>query len=426
MTTTILLVAAAILAAVNLVVALARKPDNSEILNRLNGVRDETLNGVRDETARLDKLVREEFRENRRESSEAFQTNRKESAEAFKNNREELNRSLKEIRDTIERKLAGIQEDNNKRLEEMRKTVDEKLQESINKRFNESFELISKRLEEVQKGLGEMQTLAGDVGGLKKVLTNVKTRGTFGEVQLEILLDQILSPEQYETQVAVRPNEFVDAAVKLPGQSDDGAMLLLPIDSKFPVEDYQRLCDAYDAGQPKESLVALRKRFETAVRNTAKSIASKYVNPPATTDFAIMFVPSEGIYAEILRSVELFESLRRDLRITVVGPTNLAAFLSSLQMGFRTLAIQKRTSEVWTILGAVKTEFGKFGDVLDRASRQLQSVTNSITDAGVRTRAIERRLRTVESLPQEQTAALLGEAIEIEQDANTANEEENI
>ena len=342
------------------------------------------------------------------------------------NIKKETEVKLKEIRETVENKLVNIQEDNNKKLEEMRKTVDEKLQESINKRFNESFELISKRLEEVQKGLGEMQTLASDVGGLKKVLTNVKTRGTFGEVQLESLLEQILSPEQYETQVSVKKNspERVDAVVKLPGQTENNTALLLPIDSKFPVEDYQRLYDAYEAGETKEMMVSLRKKFEDAVKYTAKSISAKYINPPETTDFAIMFVPSEGIYAEILRSVELFESLRRDLHITIVGPTNLAAFLSSLQLGFRTLAIQKRTSEVWTILGAVKTEFGKFGDVLDKASNQLQTVAKSISKAGVKTRAIERKLRGVESLPQEQSSVLLGEVIEIEEDAvdNELNE----
>jgi len=319
--------------------------------------------------------------------------------------------SLEKNRDTVEKKLADIQKDNGEKLEQMRKTVDEKLQESINRRFNESFELISKRLEEVQKGLGEMQTLASDVGGLKKVLTNVKTRGTFGEVQLESLLEQILSAEQYAVQVAVKKNsaERVDAVVKLPGQTDGGGMLLLPIDSKFSVEDYQRLCDAYEAGESKENTAVLRKKFEEAVRNTAKSIAAKYINPPETTDFAIMFVPSEGIYAEILRGTELFESLRRDFHITVVGPTNLAAFLSSLQMGFRTLAIQKRTGEVWTLLGAVKTEFGKFGDVLEKASKQLETVATTITSAGTRTRAIERKLKDVEKLPDETARKLLGD-----------------
>lgn len=330
------------------------------------------------------------------------------------NIKKETENKLKEIRETVEGKLKNIQEDNNKKLEEMRKTVDEKLQESINKRFNESFELISKRLEEVQKGLGEMQVLASDVGGLKKILTNVKIRGTFGEVQLESILEQIFAPSQFETQVAVKANslERVDAVVKLPGQTSDGTDLLLPIDSKFPIQDYQRLYDAYESGDPNISV--LRKAFETSVKNTAKNIALKYINPPVTTDFAIMFVPSEGIYAEILRNAEVLETLRRDYLITVVGPTNLAAFLSSLQIGFRTLAIEKRTSEVWGVLGAVKTEFGKFGGVLDKASKQLQTVAKSISETGTRTRAIERQLRSVESLPEEQAVKILGEVIEIE------------
>jgi DNA recombination protein RmuC len=323
---------------------------------------------------------------------------------------------LKEIRETVENKLTTLQEDNSKKLEEMRKTVDEKLQESVEKRFNESFKLISDRLEEVHKGLGEMQNLASDVGGLKKVLTNVKTRGTFGEIQLESLLDQIFSPEQYAIQFPVKGGqERVDAVVKLPGQTDDNTVLLLPIDSKFPTEDYQRLSDGYETGEAKEVIIGLRKRFEDSVKITAKSIASKYINPPVTTDFAIMFVPSESIYAEILHSVELVETLRNDLHITIVGPTNLAAFLSSLQMGFRTLAIQKRTSEVWTVLGAVKTEFGQFGNILEKTKKKLEEATNVIDKAGIRSRAIERKLKTVQELPQEQVIAVLGEAIEIEE-----------
>jgi DNA recombination protein RmuC len=253
-----------------------------------------------------------------------------------------------------------------------------------------------------------MQTLANDVGGLKKVLTNVKTRGTIGEVQLESLLDQVLSSEQYELQKPVRENskEKVDAVIKLPGQTEDGNMLLLPVDSKFGIEDYQRLYDAYEEGESKEIINALRKKFYDSVENDAKKIAAKYINPPITTDFAIMFVPSEGIYAEILRNADFFESIRREYRITIIGPTNLAAFLSSLQLGFRTLAIQKRTSEVWTV---VKTEFGKFGDILDGASKQLETVANSITKAGTRTRVIEKKLKDVEKLPEDKTQLLLGD-----------------
>ena len=385
------------------------------------------LTKLETELTRIDPLIRDEFSRNRNENQGALKVNRDELSHSLKSFEEKLDLKLKEIRETVENKLYSIQEDNNRKLEEMRKTVDEKLQESINKRFNESFELISKRLEEVQKGLGEMQTLASDVGGLKKILTNVRTRGTFGEVQLESLLEQVLSPEQYETQAAVRKNsqERVDAIVKLPGQTDDNSALFLPIDSKFPVEAYQRLYDAYQSGESKDNILIFRKRFEDTVKSTAKSIAGKYVNPPVTTDFAIMFVPSESIYAEILRSVELMESLRRDLHITIVGPTNLAAFLSSLQMGFRTLAIQKRTSEVWALLGAIKTEFGKFGDVLDKASNQLQTVVSSITKAGAKSRAIEKKLRSVESLPTAQSALILSEVIEIEHENYLAESNEN-
>ncbi len=436
-TVLILLITLIVIGIVNIVISLTKKSTDNHTSNfeKL----DNTNNRIESAINRIEPAIREEFSRSRNENQEAFKSNREElnnSLKSFQDTftknvkdfndlqkqkfddlankqekiKQETENKLKEIRETVEGKLKHIQDDNNKRLEEMRKTVDEKLQESINKRFNESFELISKRLEEVQKGLGEMQTLASDVGGLKKVLTNVKTRGTFGEVQLENILEQIFASSQYETQVATKANsaERVDAVVKLPGQTD-GKDLLLPIDSKFPVEDYQRLYDAYETDDTK-NIPGLRKMFETAVKNTAKSIASKYINPPTTTDFAIMFVPSEGIYAEILRNTEVFESLRRDYRVTVVGPTNLAAFLSSLQMGFRTLAIQKRTSEVWEILGAVKTEFGKFGDVLEGASRQLQTVANSITKAETRTRAIERKLRGVETLPEEQALQLLGDA----------------
>jgi len=432
MTAIILLIVLIVLAVINLWLTFKRNAGgNGEISGKLAAMSTEV--------ARIDQLIRDEFgrsradtqgvlRENREELSKSFMESRKEQSESLKSFKEvftrEIGDKLKEMREMVEGRLTFLQKDNNDKLEQMRKTVDEKLQESINKRFNESFELISKRLEEVQKGLGEMQTLASDVGGLKKVLTNVKTRGTFGEVQLESLLEQILSPEQYDTQVATKHNsqERVDAAVKLPGQTEDGSALLLPIDSKFPVEDYQRLYDAYEAGETKDAIQSLRKSFADSVKATAKSISSKYVNPPITTDFAIMFVPSEGIYAEILRATELFELLRRDFRVTVVGPTNLSAFLSSLQMGFRTLAIQKRTSEVWAVLGAVKTEFGKFGSVLDKASKQLDSVAKSISSAGVRTRAIEKKLRGVESLPQEQSSAILGDAVEIEEEPSDFSE----
>ena len=327
---------------------------------------------------------------------------------------------LKEVRETIEVKLRTLQEDNNKKLEEMRKTVDEKLQETVEKRFNESFKMISERLEQVHKGLGEMQTLASGVGDLKKVLTNVKTRGNLGEIQLGAILEQIFSPEQYEKNAVVKDGsqERVEYVIKLPGNSIDDKPVILPIDSKFPTEDYQRLLDAYDniAKMSPQDVEVVARQFENSVKKNAKDIRSKYINPPVTTDFAIMFVPTEGLYAEILRRPGLFEMLQRECKITVVGPTNLVAFLNSLQMGFRTLAIEKRSSEVWEVLGAVKTEFGNFGVILDKTRKKLHEAVNVIDKAEVRSRAIERKLRTVQELPQEQSTALLGDAIEIEED----------
>lgn len=343
--------------------------------------------------------------------------------------KKETEEKLKDIRETVEGKLNSIRDDNNKKLDEMRKTVDEKLQETVEKRFNESFKIISDRLEQVHRGLGEMQTLASGVGDLKKVLTNVKTRGSLGEIQLGTILEQFLSPEQYEQNAAVKDGsqERVEYAVKLPGKDSNNKSLLLPIDSKFPTEDYLRLLEAYEnIGNltPKE-IEAITKQFETSVKKNAKDIREKYINPPTTTDFAIMFVPTEGLYAEIIRRTGLFESLQREFKITVVGPTNLVAFLSSLQMGFKTLAIEKRSSEVWEVLGAVKTEFGLFGNILDKTKKKLQEATNVIDQAGVRSRTIERKLRTVQELPQEQTITLLGESLEIEPESEPFDEGDN-
>lgn len=371
-------------------------------------------------TTKQNELSTEAARQNREEMSKALKSFEEKftlNVQDFNNlqkqkfddlaNRQELIKSqteekLKEIRETVEKKLQSLQEDNSKKLEEMRKTVDEKLQEGIEKRFNESFKLISTRLEEVHKGLGEMQNLASGVGDLKKVLTNVKTRGNLGEVQLGSILEQIFSPEQYlhNAQVKTNSQERVEFAVKLPGSSDND-ILLLPIDSKFPIEDYQRLLEAYDLADSTNNAMieSAAKQFETSVKKNAKDIFDKYINPPTTTDFAIMFVPAEGLYAEILRRTGLFETLQRTYKVTVVGPSNLVAFLSSLQMGFRTLAIEKRSSEVWNLLSGVKTEFGKFGDILEKTKQKLEQATKTIDSAGVRTRAIERKLRDVEALP---------------------------
>lgn len=304
--------------------------------------------------------------------------------------------SLENVKNQVEKQLTSIQTDTNIKLEQMRMTVDEKLQASVEKRFNESFKLISERLDMVQKGLGEMHHLATGVGDLKKVLTNVKTRGNLGEIQLKNILEEVLTPSQYIENAQVNnTNDRVEFAITLPGVSDSDKPLLLPIDSKFPIEDYQRLLEAYESNEYVEVSI---KAFENAVKKNAKTIHTKYINPPTTTDFAIMFVPTEGLYAEILRVNGLFETLQRDLKITVVGPTNLVAFLSSLQMGFKTLAIEKRSSEVWQLLGSIKNEFYQFGGILDKTKKKLQEATNVIDQANTRTRVIQRKLKSVETL----------------------------
>ncbi len=317
---------------------------------------------------------------------------------------------LVEVRNTLETKLKELQIDNAARLEEMRKTVDEKLHATLEKRLGESFKQVSDRLEAVHKGLGEMQVLAAGVGDLKRVLTNVKTRGTWGEVQLGALLEQTLTVEQYQKNVATVPGstDIVEFAIKLPG-SKDGSPVWLPIDSKFPVEDYERLLGA----QERADLVGVDdavKAIDNRLKLEAKTIRDKYISPPHTTDFAIMFLPTEGLYAEALRRPGLADFLQREYRVSIAGPTTLSAILNSLQMGFRTLAIEKRSSEVWELLSAVKTEFGRFGDVLARTKAQLQTVTNSIGQAETRTRQMTRKLKDVEALPTSQVDQLLGKA----------------
>ena len=314
------------------------------------------------------------------------------------------NQRFAEIRETMDQKIREICEQNAVKLEEMRKTVDEKLQKSVQSHFQESFKLIGERLELVQKGLGEMQALAAGVGDLKKVLSNVKTRGNIGEIQLAAILEQYLSPEQSLTNVSTVPgkSDLVEFAIRLPGKKDDEPVLL-PIDSKFPVEDYQRLLEAYDE-YPKMSLELKRSQgaFESAVKKCARMIREKYINPPVTTDFALMFVPSEGIYAEILRIAGLVEFLQNTYHISVTGPSNLVAFLNSLQMGFHTLAIEKRSHEVWTILSGVKTQFQKFGEEVDSTKKSLLAAMNHIEKLGTRSRALERELREVHELPSEE------------------------
>ncbi|WP_426701113.1 DNA recombination protein RmuC [Rhodanobacter sp. Col0626] len=328
----------------------------------------------------------------------------------------EHEKRMGEVRATLEAKLGAIQQDNAAKLEQMRATVDEKLQSTLETRLGQSFQLVSDRLEAVQRGLGEMQNLAIGVGDLKRVLSNVKRRGILGEVQLGGLLEDLLTAEQYAANVATVPgsSERVEYAIRMPGQ-EDGENVYLPIDSKFPVEDYQRLLEAQDAADVDAAALAGR-ALEVRVREEAKRIKSKYVSAPHTTDFAVLFLPTEGLYAEVLRRPGLFESLQRDHRVMVAGPTTLSALLNSLQMGFRTLAIAKRSSEVWKLLGAVKSEFGKFGLVLEKAERQLNTVSKSISDAGKKTKTIERKLRGVESLSSDAAQDLLGEALSLPDD----------
>jgi len=317
-------------------------------------------------------------------------------------------RNMTAMRDALNQQLAQLQATNATKLDEMRATVDEKLQSTLQARLGESFKQVADRLEQVHKGLGEMQTLAQGVGDLKHLLTNVKTRGIFGEAQLASLLEQVFTPDQYAAQVATRPGSknVVDFAVRLPGKLDSGAPLWLPIDAKFPNEDYERLLDA-QGNADVAGAEAAGKALETRIRLEARSIADKYLEPPHTTDFAILFLPTEGLYAEVLRRPGLMESLQRDHRVTLAGPTTLLAMLSSLQMGFRTLALEKRSSEVWQVLGAVKTEFEKFGNVLAKVKSQTQTVLNTLDSAETRSRAMGRALKKVEALPEGQAQALI-------------------
>ncbi|HEB57444.1 MAG TPA: DNA recombination protein RmuC [Gammaproteobacteria bacterium] len=315
---------------------------------------------------------------------------------------------LDKLRDSLDNNMKSLQDNNEKKLDQMRQTVDEKLQSTLEKRLGESFKLVSERLEAVQRGLGDMQNLATGVGDLKRMLTNVKTRGTWGEFQIADILEQLLTPEQYEKNVQPKKgsSDTVEYAIRLPGQSDSSE-IWLPIDSKFPQEDYQRLISAAenaDAAAVEKSTAALIR----AIQNSAKDIADKYVDPPHTTDFAIMFLPTEGLYSEVLRQPGMVEKLQQQYRVVVAGPTTLSAILNSLRMGFRTLAIEKRSSEVWTVLSAVKTEFGKFGEVLSKVKKQLDTASNTIEQTGVRTRAMERKLRDVEKLPVDESSELLG------------------
>jgi len=324
---------------------------------------------------------------------------REENASASKAQREDLSKSLEGVRSIVDLRLRELQEDNSRQIDKMRSTVDEKLHGTLEKRLGESFKLVSDRLEQVHQGLGAMRQLASDVGGLQKVLSNVKTRGGWGEVQLGALLEQVLTAEQFSRNVKVKSEtgEFVDFAIRLPGD-ENGAPVWLPIDAKFPTEDYQRLLAAQEQGNA-PLIEEAAKSLETQIKKAAKDICQKYISPPKTTDFALMFLPTEGLYAEAIRRVGLMEQVQRDCRVVLTGPTTLAALLNSLQMGFRTLAIQKRSSEVWNLLAGVKTEFGKFGDALSSVKDKLDQAARKMDDVDVRSRAITKKLQKVEELP---------------------------
>ena len=374
----------------------------------------------RKQTEQLESLFRQELKENREEMARNMRELRTELNQSLSLSTQQMQTTLhrnlmttnemqREKFESMNRQQDILVKSTEKRLDEMRLMVEEKLQKTLNERIGQSFELVRTQLENVQRGLGEMKNLAEDVGGLKKVLGNVKTRGTFGEIQLGALLEQMLSPEQYEANVKTRKNatEFVEFAIKLPGKDNGKDVVYLPIDAKFPKDVYEQYIDAYEEGDA--SLIeSTSKQLEITVKRMAKDIRDKYIEPPYTTDFAILFLPFESIYAEVIRRTALIETLQKDFKIVVTGPTTLGAILNSLQMGFRTLAIQKRTSEVWSVLGAVKTEFGKFGGMLEKVQKNLQNAGDQLEEVmGKRTRAIERKLRQVEALPTEESQKML-------------------
>jgi len=425
-----------LIALVLLIVLVRRKPpqlltviheaigDLNDRLDRLERAFREELARGRQEAAHGDRQAREELRYGLAQLTDSLLRRMTEVAGLQKDQLDSFSRQLADLtalnesklenlRQTMENRLQSMQADNTRKLEQMRIVVDEKLQSTLEKRLGDSFRQVSERLEQVYSGLGEMRTLAAGVGDLKKVLTNVKTRGTWGEIRLNQILDQILTPDQYAANVVTKHggNERVEFAIRLPGSGPGkDEVVWLPVDAKFPQEDYQRLLDAQEAAEKEAADRALR-GLEIRVKAEAKSIREKYIDPPWTTDFGIMFLPVEGLYAEVLRIPGLCDFLQREHRIVVTGPTTLAALLNSLQMGFRTLAIEQRSSEVWGLLGVVKAEFGKFGDTLAKTKKKLQEATHTIDQAEVRTRAIERKLRRVEDAPPDKPLELPGDEV---------------
>lgn len=431
---------------------LSAKRDADSIADRLQI----PLNSIEKEISRIEFSVKEELRTNRAESATSAGQSRKEltdALESFRNglntslrdfadrqrdnfadlikNQESQNRSLSEriieMKAATEKSLKNLQDDNALKLDEMRATVDEKLQKTLENRLSESFKQVSERLEAVHKGLGDMQQLATGVGDLKKVLSNVKTRGILGEYQLENLLEQLLTAEQYAKNVKPRPNlnSVVEFAIKLPGNEDKKQPLWLPIDAKFPKEDFEHLLQAYDSADLIQ-IEDCRKNFIRGIRKCAAEISMKYIEPPYTTDFALLFLPFESLYAEVLRTPGLFESIQREYKIIITGPTTLSALLSSLQMGFRTLAIEKRSSEVWNMLSSVKSEFGKFGIALQKTKKKLQEASNVIDEAEGRSRQVVKKLQDIQLLPEHQQAGLLNaENLLIEESKDEMNFSDN-
>jgi DNA recombination protein RmuC len=379
--------------------------------NQLDTFSNQLMNLTKTNEDKLEKItnvVNDSLQKLKFQINEDARFNREELSKTMKSFEDSFNNKMTAFTETLESRLKSIQDDNNLKLEKMRETVDEKLQTTLEKRLGESFKQVSERLELVHKGLGEMQNLAVGVGDIKKVLSNIKTKGVLGEYQLGNILDQLLTADQYSMNVKTKEgsNALVEFAVKLPGREDRDKTVWLPLDSKFPTEDYLQLLNAYEEGNP-DTVVNARKYLVKKIKDCAKDISEKYLDPPNTTDFGIMFLPFEGLFAEVLNNAGLFETVQREYKITITGPTTLSALLNSLQMGFRTLAIEKRSSEVWEILSAVKTDFGKFGDMLEKTRKKLVEATNTIDSAGVRTRAIERKLKDVQSLPAPEDKELL-------------------
>ena len=389
-------------------------------MTSVSTIQSDQMRGFAEQLARLAASNNEQLEKMREGIALQSQNARVEQSDAMKRFSDTLSQTLAaltesnakrmaEVRATLEEKIRDLQSDNARKLEEMRQTVDEKLHATLEQRLGESFKQVSERLEKVHQGLGEMHQLAMGVGDLKRVLTNVKTRGTWGEVQLEMLLEQIMTPEQYAKNVETVPGSgaIVEFAIKLPGKGDDLHPVWLPVDAKFPKEQYERLMEASECADA-DGVAVAGKELERAIRLQAKTIADKYVAPPHTTDFALLFLPTEGLYAEVMRRPGLSDELQRTHRISIAGPSTLSALLNSLQMGFRTLALEKRSSEVWEILGAVKTEFAKFGGVLDATKKVLERAAKNIDDAQTRTRQMSRKLKKVEALPAERAQELLG------------------